>query len=137
QSKQDETELLLLQLHQVQEELELRNVQLQTQKLQIEKHISKEQWLRDNQSRAERKLKIAQTRLDEGTHAIQILNEERNGFLAQLQRAEVRAEQFAHELKAEQQSNKHALFAKEKQYAKEIEKLERQLRQMKARAASA
>lgn len=136
-SQQNENELILLQLQQVQEELEQYNAQLQAKKTQLEKHLNKEKWLRENQNKIEKKLQTAQKQLAERNQALQTLNEEREDFIAQVQRSEMRAGQCERELKAEQQNNKHTLFAKEKQYAKELSKLERQLRQANARAASA
>lgn len=64
-------------------------------------------------------------------------SEERDLLLSQLHQVQEQLEQYYLSLQTEQQSNKHALLARDKQQAKEITKLEAELRKTKARAANA
>lgn len=64
-------------------------------------------------------------------------SEERELILTQLHHVQEQLEQYYLQLQAEQQQNKHTLLARDKQHAKEIAKLEAELRKMKARASSA
>lgn len=63
--------------------------------------------------------------------------EERDLILSQLHVLQEQLESYYLQLQSEQQQNRHALIAHEKQSAKELEKLEVQLRRAKAKAASA
>lgn len=63
--------------------------------------------------------------------------EERDLILAQLHQVQEQLEQYYLSLQTEQQNNKHALLARDKQQAKEMTKLEAELRKTKARAANA
>lgn len=120
QEFKEECALLNIHLQQIQEELELKTQQL-----------------REKLEKSENKLQTTKTSLIALEKTLALLNEERDAFLAHVERANERAEQLNRDLKAEQQAHKHALLAKEKQYQKELSKLEAELRQMKARAAAA
>lgn len=137
QEFKEECALLNIHLQQIQEELELKNQQLQNLDTTIEKQNSKTQWLREKLEKSEKKLQSTKTSLMALEKTLAVLNEERDAFLAHIERANERAEQHNRNLKAEQQAHKHALLAKEKQHQKELSKLEAELRQMKARAAAA
>ena len=63
--------------------------------------------------------------------------QERDLILSQLHTVQEELEQYYLALQAEQQQHKHALLARDKQQAKEITKLEAELRKTKARAANA
>lgn len=63
--------------------------------------------------------------------------EERDLILAQLHQVQEQLEQYYFSLQAEQQNNKHALLARDKQYTKEFAKLESEMRKLKAKAANA
>ena len=109
QNLTDENELLLTQLLNVQEELE--NYYL--------------------------KLKEQQHQLHEAQQSLEIFKNERELFLTQLKQVQERASQHEKELKAERQAHKHATLAIEKQQAKELKSLEKELQKAKARTASA
>lgn len=68
---------------------------------------------------------------------LKVTSEERDLILAQLQQVQEQAEQYYLTLQAEQQNNKHTLLARDKQQAKEMTKLEAELRKTKASASNA
>lgn len=109
QNLTDENDLLLVQLTSVQEELENYYLKLKEQQHQLHEH----------------------------QHSLEVLKKEREIFLAQLKQVQERASEREKELINERQANKHTALAKEKQQAKEIKNLEKQLQKLKARAASA
>lgn len=69
--------------------------------------------------------------------ALDAAAEERDLILSQLHTVQEELEQYYQALQSEQQQHKHALLARDKQQAKEITKLEAELRKTKARAANA
>lgn len=69
--------------------------------------------------------------------SINSITEERGHLLAQLQQVQEQFEQYYLATQKEHQNNKHALLAREKQQAKEVHKLESELRKTKAKAANA
>lgn len=87
----------------------------------------------DNAAANERNLVLSQQLQEQLKNA----NEERDLILVQLQQVQEQLEQYYLALQTEQQNNKHAALAKDKQYAKESLKLEAELRKTKARAANA
>jgi len=66
-----------------------------------------------------------------------VITKERDLILAQLHQVQEKVEEYYVALKSEEQKNKHTTLARDKQYAKEIQKLENELRKANARAASA
>lgn len=68
---------------------------------------------------------------------LKITGEERDLILLQLHQVQEQLEQYCISLDNEQQNNKHTLLARDKQHAKELSKLEIELRKIKAKAANA
>lgn len=68
---------------------------------------------------------------------IKSVTEERELILKQLLQVQEQLEQYYMSLQKEQQENKHALLARDKQHAKEVSKLDAELRKVKAKAANA
>lgn len=66
-----------------------------------------------------------------------VITNERDLILAQLHQVQEKVEEYYVALKSEEQKNKHTTLARDKQYAKEIQKMENELRKANARAASA
>lgn len=65
------------------------------------------------------------------------ITNERDLILAQLHQVQEKVEEYYLALKSEEQKNKHATLARDKQHAKETHKMENELRKANARAASA
>lgn len=80
---------------------------------------------------------VAADAYDQAQFKLKETREERDLILAQLQQVQEQIEQYYLTLQAEQQNNKHTLLARDAQQAKEITKLEADLRKTKARAANA
>lgn len=120
----EERDLILAQLHQVQEELESYYHALQSEKEHHKKNLQ--------ECKVKHNAEIAN--LTSELKKIGVLATE-NTKLKQLLQAN--ENQYKHTLCAHENQYKHTLLAHEKQSGKEIAKLENELRKTKARAASA
>ena len=129
-----ERDLIMSQLNQVQAQFE-SNIAATTQLLgatsterdqavaQLKSVLLDNQKIQSRNAQIERELKS--------------VTQERDLILAQLHQVQEQLEQHYLALQAEQKNNKHALLARDKQHAKEITKLEAELRKTKAKAANA
>lgn len=79
----------------------------------------------------------AEATLQQREHQHKEIAEERDLILSQLHVVQEQLESYYLQLQSEQQQSRHTLIAHEKQSAKDMEKLEIQLRRAKAKAASA
>jgi len=129
-----ERDLLMSQLNQVQEQFE-SNIAANAQLL-VATSNERDQALMQLETVSEENKKIQATNAQlQGELKTAI--EERNLILEQLHQVQEQLEQYYLSLQTEQQNNKHALLARDKQQAKEMTKLEAELRKTKARAANA
>lgn len=143
-----ESDLLLSQLHIVQEQLESQ-VNLHAELRAVTNKAQNELQEAYNASQINlQKLQAESAGLQkESSHLKDELNklktentaiaDERDLILAQLHQVQEKVEEYYLALQAEEQKNKHSSLARDKQYAKEIQKLENELRKANARAASA
>jgi len=129
-----ERDLIMSQLNQVQEQFE-SNVAANSQLL-VATSTERDQALLQLETVLAENQKIQATNAQlQGELKTTI--EERGLILAQLHQVQEQLEQYYLSLQTEQQNNKHALLARDKQQAKEITKLEAELRKTKAKAANA
>lgn len=140
----EEYDQLLKQTQQIQDVLEQTNArceQLEIAQQQSEKELgeskSHQAAITDELREAETELKEAEEKLRTAETTLNATAEERDLILSQLHLVQEQLESYYLQLQSEQQQNRHTLIAHEKQSAKELEKLEVQLRQTKAKAASA
>jgi hypothetical protein len=127
-------DLVQSQLQQVQEQLESNLVTSATQLASVNTECERQQQKLEKieaELYAERK---ARTQLESN---LKTTSEERDLLMAQLHQVQEQLEQYYLALQAEQQNNKHILIARDKQQAREVTKLEAELRKTKARAANA
>ncbi len=127
-------DLIQSQLQQVQEQLESNLITSATQLASVNTEREREQQkLKEIETdlHTEREVRI---QLESNLKAT---SEERDLLLSQLHQVQEQLEQYYLSLQAEQQTNKHTLLARDKQQAKEITKLEAELRKTKAKAANA
>lgn len=151
----EERDLIFSQLQQVQEQLEAHHLttaaQLAAANAECSKLQQTAQELKGQLTTAAKECKHTQQQLEKAKAESQKLqqtnrqleakltatSEERDLILAQLQQVQEQLEHYYLSLQSEQQNNKHTLLARDKQQAKEIAKMESELRKTKARAASA
>jgi len=129
-----ERDLIMSQLNQVQAQFE-SNIAANTQLL-VATSTERDQALSQLKSVSADNQKMQATNA-QIERELRSVTEERDLILAQLHQVQEQLEQCYLSLQAEQQNNKHALLARDKQHAKEITKLEAELRKTKAKAANA
>jgi hypothetical protein len=130
------------------EQLRQLNLKLQASALPLAESESLsldiEAILLQNQSALEKTKKECQDALDELKaknknleSALKETSEERDLILQQLHLVQEELERYYNQIKEQEQQHKHALLARDKQHARDITRLEQQVRQLKTRAASA
>lgn len=153
-----ERDVVIFQLHQVQEQLETLNLErdqlvqslekTNTEHLNEQKKASQSEFeltrVNEDFNKAKQQIEklLAELNSAREKHSqlesqLETSNEERDLILTQLQQVQEQLEQHYVALQSEQQTNKHALLARDKQQAKEVTKLENEIRKTKARAANA
>lgn len=148
QEEKKAADLLLTQLHNVQEQLESQlklhaeykteadkaNTQSQESYINSQKKLQKIQAECEKLQQELIQNREEQNKLKASNAAVA---NERDLILAQLHQVQEKVEEYYLALKSEEQKNKHTTLARDKQYAKEIQKMENELRKANARAASA
>lgn len=153
-----ERDVVISQLHQVQEQLESFSIERDQLRQNLEKTKAEHLNEQKKASQSELQLKKVSEEFNKANQQIEKLlaelntlqekrselesqlktsSEERDLILNQLHQVQEQLEQYYINLQSEQQSNKHALLARDKQQAKEVTKLENEIRKTKARAANA
>lgn len=143
-SASQERDAILAQLHQVQEQLEQvsaehsttrqTNTRLEEKLATADKaHEQTRQELEKNSA----ELRNTEQSLRQSATDLQAITEERNLVVTQLHQVQEQLEQYYIQLQTEQKENKHTLLARDKQQAKEISKLEAELRKVKSKLANA
>lgn len=130
----NERDLILSQLQQIQEQLESS---ISTNTAQQAKVTAEREQLQQQLEKMTAEFHGVQHLRAQLEAQLKDANEERDLILGQLQQVQEQLEQYYLALQTEQQNNKHAALAKDKQHAKESLKLEAELRKTKARAANA
>jgi hypothetical protein len=137
----EERDLILLQLQQVQEQLEQVSLSNATalaatreERDQLERQLASAQQQLEKNNTERKQLIQAQQQSESNWKST---SEERDLILSQLQQVQEQLEHYYLELQAEKQNSKHSMLARDKQQAREMAKLQSELRKTQARAASA
>lgn len=136
-SHNDESELYSAQAFLLQEQLEKSQISinsLQSINHELEKAVALKQQENTQLNEIVNHLKLANSQYQAEAKTA---TNERDLALIQLGHVQEELENYYAMLQTEQQNNKHALLARDKQHKKEIENLEADLRKCKARAAGA
>lgn len=148
QEEKKTRDLLLAQQHKMQEQLESQLKLHAEYKARADKANTQSQEAYNNSQKKLQKIQDEYEELQkeliqkrEEQNKLEVSNSaianERDLILAQLHQVQERVEEYYLALKSEEQKSKHAILARDKQYAKEIQKMENELRKANARAASA
>lgn len=129
-SAEENNKLILSQLHQTQKELERSAKANELLKVHYEELKQESITQKQTYDQLHESYQISHDEL-------KAVKEENSLLLGQLHHVQEQLEQYYLTMQAEEQRNKHAMLARDKQYAKDIGKLENELRKVKARAASA